>query len=157
MINSYFCMPILNKLFMDKFSWVNNADPALIEELYQNYKNDPNSVEESWEKFFEGFEFARTDYSTKTKDPELYPSEFKVINLINGYRQRGHLFTKTNPVRTRRKYSPTLAIENFGLSVDDLEKEFQAGNEIGLGKAKLKDIISHLEETYCQSNSASQH
>ncbi|MCD4731586.1 MAG: 2-oxoglutarate dehydrogenase E1 component, partial [Bacteroidales bacterium] len=136
---------------MDKFSWVNNADPALIEELYQNYKNDPNSVEESWKKFFEGFEFARTDYSPKSKDPELYPSEFKVISLINGYRQRGHLFTKTNPVRTRRKYSPTLAIENFGLSVDDLEKEFQAGNEIGLGKTKLKDIISHLEETYCQS------
>lgn len=136
---------------MDKFSWVNNADPALIEELYQNYKNDPNSVEKSWKKFFEGFEFARTDYSAKAKDSELYPSEFKVINLINGYRQRGHLFTKTNPVRVRRKYSPDLSIENFDLTADDLEKEFQAGNEIGLGKAKLKDIISHLEETYCQS------
>lgn len=136
---------------MDKFSWVNNADPSLIEELYQNYKIDPNSVEKSWKKFFEGFEFARTDYSAKAKDLELYPSEFKVINLINGYRQRGHLFTKTNPVRVRRKYSPDLSIENFDLTADDLEKEFQAGNEIGLGKAKLKDIISHLEETYCQS------
>lgn len=136
---------------MDKFSWVNNADPALIEELYQNYKNDPNSVEESWKKFFEGFEFARADYSPKTKDSELYPSEFKVINLINGYRQRGHLFTKTNPVRVRRKYSPDLSIENFGLSAEDLEKEFQAGNELGIGSAKLRDIISFLEETYCQS------
>ncbi|MCD4729230.1 MAG: hypothetical protein K8R74_01425 [Bacteroidales bacterium] len=136
---------------MHKSSWVNSADPALIEQLYQNSKNNPNSVEESWKKFFEGFEFARTDYSPKTKDLELYPSEFKVINLINGYRQRGHLFTETNPVRTRRKYSPDLSIENFDLTTEDLEKEFQAGNEIGLGKAKLKDIISHLEETYCLS------
>ncbi len=136
---------------MDKFSWVNNADPTLIEEYYQNYKNDPESVEKSWKKFFEGFEFARTDFSQKNDEPELYPSEFKVINLINGYRQRGHLFTKTNPVRTRRKYTPTLSIENFGLSENDLDKEFQAGNELGLGKAKLKDILSHLKETYCQS------
>ena len=136
---------------MDKFSWVNNVDPTLIEEYYQSYQNDPNSVEESWKKFFEGFEFARTDFAQKDNESELYPAEFKVISLINGYRQRGHLFTKTNPVRTRRKYTPTLAIENFGLSESDLDKEFQAGNEIGLGKAKLKDIISHLEETYCQS------
>ena len=101
--------------------------------------------------FLKGFEFARIDYSPKTQDSELYPSEFKVINLINGYRQRGHLFTKTNPVRVRRKYTPDLSIENFDLTPEDLGKEFQAGNELGLGKAKLKDIISYLEETYCQS------
>lgn len=135
----------------DKFSWLNGADPGLIDQLYQSYKQDPGSVDEGMKKFFEGFEFARTDFSLKSDDPGLYPSEFKVINLINGYRQRGHLFTKTNPVRTRRKYTPTLAIENFGLTNDDLEREFQAGNEIGLGKTKLKNIISHLEETYCAS------
>ncbi|MEZ5195943.1 MAG: 2-oxoglutarate dehydrogenase E1 component [Bacteroidales bacterium] len=136
---------------MDKFSWINAADPATIEELYQAFQKDPESVEEGWRKFFTGYEFARTDYS-KTPDMDgIYPSEFKVINLINGYRQRGHLFTKTNPVRVRRKYSPDLSIENFNLTPADLEKEFQAGNEVGLGKAKLKDIIAHLEETYCQS------
>jgi len=136
---------------MDNFSWVNSADPAQIEALYESYISNPQSVEESWKKFFHGFEFARTNFPDKSDISGLYPSEFKVINLINGYRQRGHLFTKTNPVRTRRKYSPTLAIENFGLTTSVLEKEFQAGNEIGIGKAKLKDIITHLEETYCQS------
>ncbi|MBN2175036.1 MAG: 2-oxoglutarate dehydrogenase E1 component [Bacteroidales bacterium] len=136
---------------MDKFSWLNSGDPSQIEELFQNYKKNPASVDESWQKFFEGFEFARTDYSSQKGEPELYPSEFKVISLINGYRQRGHLFTKTNPVRTRRKYSPTLAIENFGLTESDLNKEFQAGSEIGIGTAKLVDIIAHLEDTYCQS------
>ncbi|MCB2221090.1 MAG: 2-oxoglutarate dehydrogenase E1 component [Bacteroidetes bacterium] len=136
---------------MDRFSWLTGSDPEQIDELYRLYKEDPNSIDESWHKFFEGFEFARTDYPQLTEDKLIYPSEFKVINLINGYRQRGHLFTKTNPVRKRRTYTPTLALENFGLSESDLEKEFQAGNEIGIGKAKLKDIIAHLESTYCQS------
>jgi len=142
---------------MDKFSWLNNSDPAIIEALYQNFKNDPNSVEESWKKFFEGFEFARTDFIKPQDDGKLYPSEFKVINLINGYRQRGHLFTETNPVRKRRTYLPTLDIENFGLEKEELNKEFHAGNEIGIGKAKLKDIIAHLQQTYCKSVGAEFH
>src|SRR6185503_19808176 len=83
--------------------------------------------------------------------PENVSKEFKVISLITGYRQRGHLFTKTNPVRERRSYQPTLAIENFGLSSKDLDTVFQAGGEIGIGAAKLKDIIAHLDTTYCQS------
>ena len=150
-IKCYFCVPLFNKHFMDNFSWLNSADPAQVEELYQNFKKDPQSVDESLRKFFEGFDFARTDYSKIVEKTEQYPSEFKVINLINNYRQRGHLFTKTNPVRTRRTYSPNLAVENFGLTQSDLENEFQAGNEIGIGKAKLKDIIAHLEATYCHS------
>ncbi|HRD37961.1 MAG TPA: 2-oxoglutarate dehydrogenase E1 component, partial [Bacteroidia bacterium] len=51
----------------------------------------------------------------------------------------------------RRTYEPTLALENFGLSDKDLETVFQAGNEIGIGPAKLKDIVAHLNQTYCQS------
>ena len=46
---------------------------------------------------------------------EKTEKEFNVLQLIDGYRTRGHLFTKTNPVRDRRTYTPTLALENFGL------------------------------------------
>ena len=74
------------------------------------------------------------------------------MNLIQGYRSRGHLFTKTNPVRMRRSYEPTLDIENFGLSKDDLDTPFNAATELGLpGATKLREIISHLEAIYCQS------
>ena len=134
---------------MDKHSYLSNADGAVIEDYYQQYLTNPETVGEGWRKFFEGFEFARKNYDTDV--PEGFDKEFKVLDLINGYRSRGHLFTKTNPVRARRKYEPTLAIENFGLAQSDLETVFQAGNEIGIGSAKLKDIIAHLDETYCQS------
>ncbi|MCF8368385.1 MAG: 2-oxoglutarate dehydrogenase E1 component [Bacteroidales bacterium] len=136
---------------MDKFSWLSGSNPEQIEDIYQQFLKNPEEVEESWRKFFEGFEFARTDYSPSLTTKELYLDEFKVINLITAYRQRGHLFTETNPVRKRRTYTPNLDIEHFGLTNDDLNKEFQAGSEIGIGKAKLKDIISHLKETYCKS------
>jgi len=55
-----------------------------------------------------------------TAVPESVQKEFQVVQLIDGYRTRGHLFTKTNPVRERRKYTPTLGLENFGLSQGDL-------------------------------------
>ncbi|MES2140762.1 MAG: 2-oxoglutarate dehydrogenase E1 component [Bacteroidota bacterium] len=136
---------------MDKFSYLGNADTSSIEDLFQQYLKDSNSVDSGWQKFFEGFEFARKSYGDDTEIPQNVKKEFDVINLINGYRSRGHLFTQTNPVRERRKYAPTLDIENFGLNETDLEIVFQAGAQIGLGPAKLKDIISHLHQTYCQS------
>ncbi len=136
---------------MDKFSFLSNADPSWIEGEFRKYLKDPGSVEESWRSFFEGFEFARTQYEEEGTVPEKVYKEFKVQNLINGYRTRGHLFTRTNPVRERRKYRPTLDIENFGLDESDLETVFQAGSEIGLGPATLRDIIEHLDRTYRRS------
>ncbi|MCB2195569.1 MAG: 2-oxoglutarate dehydrogenase E1 component [Bacteroidetes bacterium] len=136
---------------MNKFSFIGNSEINSIEELYKQYQSDPSTVDEQWQKFFEGFEFAQKNFPVNSQNGELFDTEFKVINLIEGYRKRGHLFTKTNPVRTRRKYSPTLSIENYDLKKSDLNTVFQAGKYIGIGPATLKDIIDHLETTYCQS------
>ena len=144
---------------MDKFSYLGGADVAQIDDLYKQFRKDPNSVDESWSKFFEGFDFARTNFnesdssSATSNDvvPENVQKEFNVINLINSYRSRGHLFTKTNPVRERRKYTPTLDLENFGLTESDLSTNFHSGSLIGIGPSSLKNIISHLEKTYCSS------
>ncbi len=138
---------------MDKFSSVGNQELEAIEDLYQSYLENPESVDKSWQQFFAGFELARKTYPEKptTAKFDNIDKEFAIQRLIHGYRQRGHLFCKTNPVRARRKYLPTLEVENFGLNPKDLETKFQAGNEIGIGAAKLKDIIAHLELTYCHS------
>lgn len=133
---------------MDKHSYLGNADINTIEELFKQYQENPENVEESWRSFFKGFEFARTTYD-KHGGNEALDAEFRVINLIEGYRKRGHLFTKTNPVRTRRKYSPTLDIQNFDLTESDLDSEFQAGKKLGIGPSSLRKIIDHLETTYC--------
>ena len=139
---------------MDKFSLVGNQEIGAIEEIYRNYLENQDSVEQSWRNFFEGFELARKSYldsSVSEADENRIQKEFRILNLINGYRQRGHLFTRTNPVRKRRAYSPTLDYKNFGLDESDLDKVFHAGKEIGIGNATLRQIISDMEATYCES------
>ncbi|MBT3174151.1 MAG: 2-oxoglutarate dehydrogenase E1 component [Lentimicrobiaceae bacterium] len=135
---------------MDRYNFLNNSDPSTIEELYKKYKENPSELDEGWASFFEGMDFALQNYSANSS--ELSSSdEFKVINLINDYRRRGHLFTKTNPVRKRREYKPSLSLDYFDLTEKDLDREFDAGHKLGIGRAKLKDIISFLEQTYCRS------
>jgi len=136
---------------MDTYSYLSNATPESVDALYQQYLQEPASVEYGWQKFFEGFEFARTHYDAKPGQAISgeFLKEFRVLALINGYRQRGHLFTQTNPVRKRRSYVPNLEIDNFGLGKEDLSTVFQAGNEIGIGPATLRQIVDHLETIYC--------
>ena len=135
---------------MDKFSFLGAAHTQMIESMYNKYLVDPDSIEEEWSNFFKGYDFAKEIYSEEDI-PEAFHKEFKVINLIDAYRKSGHLFTKTNPVRERRKYSPTLDYQNFGLSESDLDQEFQAGDIVGIGPSKLSKIIRHLDQVYCQS------
>ena len=138
-------------------------------ELYDKYLTNPDSVEPSWRAFFQGFDFGlegsledlgieseKTGMvvltnGKKVEMPETLQKEFQVIRLIDGYRTRGHLFTKTNPVRERRKYEPTLELANFGLSQEDMGTVFDAGKILGIGPSTLKEIVDHLERIYCDS------
>jgi 2-oxoglutarate dehydrogenase E1 component len=134
---------------MDSFSFVGNSDIGAIENLYKDYKADPDSVDEGLRNFFKGFDFAVQNFNDSSSG--VFGKEFNVINLIHAYRQRGHLFTETNPVRSRRKYYPTLDVENFDLAESDLDTVFQAGKDLVLESASLREIIAHLQQTYCRS------
>jgi len=140
---------------MDNYSFLNAAHTAHFASLYDQYLQQPDSVEPSWRAFFQGFDFGIESNSSTSIDtvevPEYLQKEFRVVKLIDGYRSRGHLFTKTNPVRDRRKYSPTLDIENFGLSESDLQIVFNAGDIMGIGPSSLETIIHHLKRIYCDS------
>ena len=154
---------------MDRFSFLNAAHTEFFSQLYDQYLENPDSVEPSWRSFFQGFDFGTTTYIdeistsssiTKPNDfnsqdfsqlSEKLQKEFNVLKLIDAYRTRGHLFTKTNPVRDRRTYSPTLAIENYGLSQTDLSTVFDAAKVIKIAPCTLKEILSHLDSIYCGS------
>lgn len=136
---------------------LNLMDIDAIDEMYKQYKENPEQIEESFRFFFQGFDLALNTSTTpnfqenSAGTDEISKKEIAVTNLIAGYRRRGHLFTKTNPVRTRRSYTPTLDLENFKLSETDLDTKFEAGKEIGIGRATLREIVYHLETTYCKS------
>ena len=153
---------------MDKYSFLNAAHTSFFAELYDKYLTNPDSVEPSWRAFFQGFDFgmessldgpdAQLQNGTmlagdgeQVEIPQLLQKEFQVVKLIDAYRTRGHLFTKTNPVRKRRKYTPTLDIENFGLSDSDMDTVFTAGEILGIGPSTLRKILDHLTNIYCDA------
>lgn len=151
---------------MDRFSFLNAAHTEFFAELYDQYLENPDSVEPSWRSFFQGFDFGSSSYGNSAEadarafdgsqlncEPvsEKLQKEFNVLRLIDAYRNRGHLFTKTNPVRERRAYKPSLDIENYGLTQADMDTVFDAANAMKLAPCTLREIIGHLDKIYCQS------
>jgi 2-oxoglutarate dehydrogenase E1 component len=133
---------------MEKYSYINNTNPAFVEDLYLQYKNNPESVEPLWQKFFEGFEYSQI--LPDTQSAIVYDNkDIAVIKLIEGYRTRGHLIANTNPVRKRRHHKADLELSYFGLSEADMDTEFEAGKELGLGKTSLRTILDYLRHRYC--------
>ena len=158
---------------MDKFSFIANAHVSYIDELYASYKNEPASIDPSWKEFFDGFDFALTNYGQEEDgngkaeavakqtpkngalatpgtimDMEQLPKEIKVRALIHAYRSRAHLRSKTNPVRERRDRKPMIDPDHFGLGQEDMATVFQAGNEIGIGSATLAEVLAALKTIY---------
>lgn len=148
---------------MDRFSFLNAAHTDFFADLYEQYLQNPDSVEPSWRAFFQGFDFGLTTFNENVdpdiliansaisnSDKEKLQKEFNVVKLIDAYRSRGHLFTETNPVRVRRSYNPSLEIENFGLTSSDLNFVFDAAKILGHKPATLQSILNHLKNVYCQ-------
>lgn len=135
---------------MDKYSYIANAHSGVIDDMYQSYKADPESVDVSWQRFFEGFEFSIQKYGEDgpAGANNVSNKELAVRDLIHAYRSRGHLKSKTNPVRERKDRRALLDIEDFGLTKEDLDTEFECGNIIGIGKAPLKKIVDSLKDIY---------
>lgn len=151
---------------MKDFSYITNSSPAFIETLYQDFVKDPNSVDPEMRKFFEGFDFAVSNVAANgsgksaaitTAEPVSekplsidvdWMRELKAYRLILGYRNKGHLLAKTNPIRTRKDRGANIGLSFFGFTEADLDKEFHAGNLIGLGTTSLRNILAHLEKCY---------
>jgi 2-oxoglutarate dehydrogenase E1 component len=143
---------------MDNYSYLSNAHSAYIDELYRAYKQNPESVDHTWRLFFEGFDFSHGKYGQDgaTLVPDAINKsqlhkEIAVRDMIMAYRLRAHLESKTNPVRNRLDRKALLALQDFGLSDDDLDTHFEVGHVIGIGKARLRDIVAALKKIYTGS------
>lgn len=146
---------------MKDFSYITNAHPSFIESLYQDFAKDPTSVDPEFRKFFEGFDFAVT-HAPKAANGKSsavtapiagtasidWMREIQVYRMILGYRNKGHLIAKTNPIRQRKDRGANLDLRFFGFSEADLDQQFHAGNLIGLGTTSLRNIVAHLQKAY---------
>src|SRR5215475_915937 len=134
---------------MKDFSFITNSHPSYIEGLYQDYVKNPETVDPEFRKFFEGFDFAVTQgkaatngaaangavngTATKaytTSDGVDWKKELGAYRLILGYRNKGHLLAKTNPIRPRKDRGANVDLAFYGFTEEDLDKSFFAGNLI---------------------------
>ena len=83
-----------------------------------------------------------------TTDGVDWKKELGAYRLILGYRNKGHLLAKTNPIRPRKDRGANLDLGFFGFTEADLDKNFFAGNLIGLGTTTLRAILTHLQQCY---------
>jgi len=150
---------------MNDFQYITNSHPAYIENLYQDFIKNPESVDVDMRRFFEGFDFAvsnelnsktngkvngeNANAATVTTASNIdWMSEIRVYRIILGYRNKGHLLADTNPIRPRKDRGANIELAFYGLTEADLDKTFNAGNLIGLGATTLKNILSFLEKCY---------
>ena len=152
---------------MKDFSYITNSSPSFVESLYQDFVKDPNSIDPDFRKFFEGFDFAVSNNKTGSNGtPAIHPKdngakteksdidwkrEIGIYRLILGYRNKGHLLAKTNPIRARKDRGANIGLSFFGFTDADLDKEFQAGSLLGLGTTTLRKILTHLEACYASN------
>jgi 2-oxoglutarate dehydrogenase E1 component len=135
---------------MQPLDVISSAHPAYIESLYLDYQKAPEGVSREWRNFFKGFDLAMQSSANGTTGP-VNAKEFAVYALIDGYRRKGHLLSRTNPIRERKDRKAGLELGNFGLSDADLDTAFEAGTILGMGQARLRDIIDRLKAIYCRS------
>ena len=134
-----------------ELSYLNNAHPAFLESMYNDYVQNPDGIDQEYRKFFDGFHFALASGKDGSPSQALSPKEFNVMSLIHAYRNNGHLEANTNPIRPRKERKAFLQLEDHGLSDKDLSTTFACGSVIGLGPATLTKIIEHLRQGYCQT------
>ncbi|MBT2505951.1 multifunctional oxoglutarate decarboxylase/oxoglutarate dehydrogenase thiamine pyrophosphate-binding subunit/dihydrolipoyllysine-residue succinyltransferase subunit [Streptomyces sp. ISL-98] len=75
----------------------------------------------------------------------------RVFELIHSYRVRGHVMADTDPLEYRQRKHPDLDINEHGLTLWDLEREFAVGGFGGKSMMKLRDILGVLRDSYCRT------
>jgi len=117
-----------------------------VEELYERWRSDPGSVDESWHFFFQGFELGLPQVSSAAMDDAAAQS--RVASLIYAYRSQGHMIADINPLKNPPASHPDLEIDKFGFSEQDLDREFDTGHLHTDARLPLREIISILRGTY---------
>lgn len=141
---------------MERVSSVNHSNAAYIESLYQTFLTNPESLDPQWQMFFEGVAFAQNLPGTGAgaSTGSFSEKELSVYNLIEHYRNYGHLKANLDPLQMWKTDESSFDLGRFTLTAADLEQPFAIGNLLGLGTVPLKDIIAFLENSYCRTLAA---
>lgn len=131
-----------------------NENAPFVEELYQQYLADPDAVDEEWQAYFaylaNGAMVMPSSKDTKKTTEGEIERHARVVQLIDAYRERGHLQANLDPLGIMPKHShPELEAGYHGFTIEDLDKEFTIARLFGMPALTLRGILSTLREAYC--------
>ncbi len=136
-----------------------------LESTYQQWRQDPTSVDESWQNFFQGFELGLARPAPAPRVPKavdagttLLPvgadytkAQIGIVRLIDAYRDLGHFLAHLDPLAEPRGSHPLLELSEFGFTDADLDRTFDTSAFLGLPRATLRELLAALRETYCRT------
>ena len=130
------------------------VNAVVVEEYYQRWQDNPESVDPTWRAFFQGFTLGSDGKALQAAPAAGLASDSlkqsHVHYLIAAYRAIGHLQAHLNPLdRNPPAPAPKLSLAQFGLGDADLDTVFDTGTYLGGGQMKLREIVAALQETYC--------
>lgn len=137
---------------------VNALNAEFLQDLYQKWQQDPQSVDAQWRWFFQGFNLASDGAlaAGETRPADSISSagaggepDLQIADLIHSYREWGHLIADLDPLGRNQTEHPFLALEEFGLREADLDRMVKAGSFAGNNAVSLRQLISMLRTTYC--------
>ena len=158
---------------MQQDSYLFGSNASYFEDLYSQYLNNENNVDEKWREYFSSLnidsgvidadhvaiqEQVKNAVNNKKSGAVMHSTsehahrlkQVKVLQLINAYRFRGHQKAKLDPLGlTVNDVGNELSLEAHELSEADLNTVFDTGSMFGIDEAPLKDIIDRLQKTYC--------
>jgi 2-oxoglutarate dehydrogenase E1 component len=140
-------------------SFANRSNLDLIEENYQRWQNDPESLDPSWIAFFEGFELgdlqlrngAAAMAATAPTEPADQPLQTRVDGLVYAYRTLGHTIARVDPLADKRPQNPLLSLRELGFSEKDLDLVVSSKFFLDGRQMTLREMIALLEKIYADT------
>ncbi|HDT5774844.1 TPA: 2-oxoglutarate dehydrogenase E1 component [Morganella morganii subsp. morganii] len=154
-------------------SFLAGENQAYIEDIYEDYLNDPSSVDGSWREIFDSLPKAditeqphsqtrdyfrrlakdSTRYHTSVSDPAMDSKQVKVLQLINAFRFRGHQNANLDPLGLwKQEPVPDLDPAFHNLTKADFDETFNVGSfAIGSETMRLSELFDALKRIYCGS------
>jgi 2-oxoglutarate dehydrogenase E1 component len=156
---------------MQNSSLLFGANAPFIEELYEQYLADPNTVPAEWRSYFDKLQSSqgahdvahspiqrafealpKAGVASTTPDADLERKQVYVLQLINAHRFLGTRVANLDPLNRHEK--PVIAELDpayYGLGETDMDTTFDTGSLVGGARMTLREILKLLRQTYCGS------
>ena len=135
-----------------------------VESNYLKWLKEPNSLDDTWRVFFEGFHLG-SDHQANETISEVSPTEKPSVEVVNrndavekharlygaiySYRDIGHTQGTFDPLKKEIEENPRLTLERLGLDSTDMQEVHFTGNYLGGVRMKVGELLERLKTTYC--------